>query len=167
MHGWTITLHFAGTTPVHGDPEDLAEDLLDELLDHGAVVTIAPGRYCVTLSIDGTLSETAAIDKAKVIVANAARDVGWPTWPLVHAEAMTYAEHDRLLALPAFPELAGVAELAEALGVSSQRVSTLRHRDGFPAPVAELRSGPVWRLADITRFTQEWDRKPGRPRRVS
>ncbi len=59
----------------------------------------------------------------------------------------------------------GVSELAMELGVTRQRVSELRARRDFPAPVAELAAGPVWRLASLRRFVATWDRKPGRPRR--
>jgi hypothetical protein len=105
-----------------------------------------------------------AIAQATRIVSEAARTVGWPDWPIIHVEATTYAEQDRLLAEPAFPPLTCVSEIAEMLGVTSRRVSALRHRPDFPAPVAELRSGPIWRLADIQRFVEMWPRKPGRPR---
>lgn len=164
MHGWTITIEHSGTVPVPGDPEQRAEALLDQLLDHGAVVTIDPDRLRVTLSIDGTMPAVEAIAQATTIVSEAARTVGWPDWPIVHVEAMTYAEQDRLLEEPAFPQLTCVSEIAEILGVTSQRVSALRHRPDFPAPVAELRSGPIWRLADINYFLSTWPRKPGRPR---
>jgi hypothetical protein len=59
----------------------------------------------------------------------------------------------------------GVAEVAEELKVSRQRVSELRLRPDFPTPVAELASGPVWALSSLRRFVAEWPRKPGRPRR--
>lgn len=57
----------------------------------------------------------------------------------------------------------GVTEIAEMLGVSRQRVPQLRERPGFPAPVAELAAGPVWRLSSLQRFLAEWPRRPGRP----
>jgi hypothetical protein len=39
-------------------------------------------------------------------------------------------------------------------------------RPGFPAPVGELASGPVWLEGDLSRFMDTWERKPGRPRKV-
>jgi hypothetical protein len=62
-------------------------------------------------------------------------------------------------------QLVGVSELAAALGVSRQRASELRTRPGFPAPVADLSSGPIWRAEQLHRFTETWQRKPGRPRK--
>jgi prophage regulatory protein len=43
----------------------------------------------------------------------------------------------------------GAAEIAERLGVSRQRVQQLVKRSDWPAPVAELTMGKVWRAADI------------------
>jgi hypothetical protein len=61
----------------------------------------------------------------------------------------------------------GVTEIAQELGVSRQRVSELRTRPDFPAPIAELAAGPVWKLSNLRRFIREWPRKPGRPGRRS
>lgn len=56
--------------------------------------------------------------------------------------------------------LAGVAEAAEILGVSRQRVAEIRKDHGeFPAPVADLKSGPVWDRVEIERFERGWERK--------
>jgi hypothetical protein len=57
---------------------------------------------------------------------------------------------------------AGTAELASFLGVSKQRVSELRRENRLPAPVAELRAGPVWTMSSLRRFVDSWDRTPGR-----
>jgi hypothetical protein len=73
-----------------------------------------------------------------------------------------YLEAD-LLRVP--DALLGVAEVAAELGVSRQRLSELRRRPDFPAPVSELAAGPVWSGSSLRRFIEGWDRKPGRPRR--
>lgn len=55
-------------------------------------------------------------------------------------------------------DLMGTAEIAALLGVSRQRVLVLaKHRD-FPAPLAVLSMGKVWRASDV----RTWAR--GRPR---
>src|SRR5262245_11197325 len=60
--------------------------------------------------------------------------------------------------------LGGVSEVAEALGVSRQRLAALRNRRGFPAPVADLSSGPVWDLEQIARWRNASPpRSAGRP----
>ena len=54
------------------------------------------------------------------------------------------------------PELVGIAELAELFGVSRQAASNWRGRhDNFPSPVASLKSGPVWDMADISVWADE------------
>jgi predicted DNA-binding transcriptional regulator AlpA len=52
----------------------------------------------------------------------------------------------------------GVAEVAELLGVSRQRVTQLAKVDGFPAPTSRLASGPVWESADVERWARETGR---------
>src|SRR5258708_1562783 len=47
-------------------------------------------------------------------------------------------------------DLVGTAEVAELLGVTKQTLSNWRSRgSSFPPPIAELRSGPVWKRDDI------------------
>ncbi|WP_223162774.1 helix-turn-helix transcriptional regulator [Nocardioides antri] len=54
--------------------------------------------------------------------------------------------------------LMGVAEIAELLGVTRQRVHQLRQLDGFPEPTSELAIGLVWESADIERWARETGR---------
>lgn len=60
--------------------------------------------------------------------------------------------------------IGGVAELAQLLGVSRQRVTSLRSRPGFPAPIAELAAGPIFDLRAVERWASSARRTPGRPR---
>jgi len=57
-------------------------------------------------------------------------------------------------------ELVGVAEVAALLGVSTQRVDQLARTEGFPAPVAVLAAGRIWRRADIERWARRTGRRP-------
>jgi hypothetical protein len=61
-------------------------------------------------------------------------------------------------------DLAGLYETAEMLQVSRSRISALRHRPDFPAPVAELAAGPVWVAREIEAFADRWERQSGRPK---
>jgi predicted DNA-binding transcriptional regulator AlpA len=55
-----------------------------------------------------------------------------------------------------FPALMGVAEIRVRLGgISSQRVDTITHKPSFPAPVATLIMGRVWRRDDIEHWIKE------------
>jgi serine/threonine protein kinase len=63
--------------------------------------------------------------------------------------------------------LGGVSEVAEELGVSKQRLAKLRDQRGFPAPVANLSSGPVWEIEQVRRWANSGARRgPGRPSRA-
>lgn len=57
------------------------------------------------------------------------------------------------------PELVAVAEIAQMLGVSKQRVYQLLDEDDtFPAPADQLTVGRIWRRADV----EKWARAAGR-----
>jgi hypothetical protein len=84
---------------------------------------------------------------------------------VVAVESMTTDEADRRL--NERPEIVGVTEVAGMLGVSKQRVSALSKRVDFPAPLARLGSGPVWRAGDLSTFAGGWQRKAGRPKKVA
>lgn len=114
-----------------------------------------------------TLWMVDALDALEAVAVAAARTTEATHGAVVAVEVLTEADLDRQLAEPAFPELVGVAEVAEMLGVTRQRASALQTRSGFPTPVAVLRSGPVWRRGDLSTFAEEWTRQPGRPRRTA
>ncbi|WP_024877712.1 hypothetical protein [Saccharomonospora piscinae] len=66
---------------------------------------------------------------------------------------------------PTVPELVSAVEAAEILQVSRQRVHELaKSRPDFPAPLYELRTGPLWKRDAIESFDRRWVRRPGRPR---
>lgn len=56
--------------------------------------------------------------------------------------------------------LVGVAEVAEILGVSPQRVHQLRKREDFPAPLVKLAAGYVWERVAIEQWLVETGRRP-------
>ncbi len=90
-----------------------------------------------------------------------------PVGDVIYAEVMTTEEQDYRLEHPDEPELAGVQEVAALLGVSKQRVSELRNREGFPTPLSTLAAGPVWDARSLRRFLDSWPRTPGRPRKAA
>lgn len=54
--------------------------------------------------------------------------------------------------------LVGTAEIAELLGVTNQRVDQLSRTDAFPAPIAVLAAGRIWKRDDIERWARETGR---------
>ena len=60
-----------------------------------------------------------------------------------------------MLTTVAEERLMGAQEIADRLGVSRQRVTQLTARPDWPAPVATLALGRVWRSEDIERWIRE------------
>ena len=59
-------------------------------------------------------------------------------------------------------DYAGAAEIGRMLGgVSRQRVQQIVSRKDFPAPVAVLDMGKVWRRADVEAWVLAHRRPPG------
>jgi hypothetical protein len=150
---------------------DLA-DALAALGFPGAVTSIGglAGGVGATFGVDATASggsdpATEAVRLGVDAFETACRRVGIEHRGIARVDVMTDSYFDRWLTRE--PErFAGVTEVAALLGVSRQRVAELRMKPGFPAPVAELASGPVWRVSSLNRFLETWDRRPGRPRKA-
>jgi hypothetical protein len=149
--------------------EDLLEAFLDRLLEHDGVVTGTPeepidgrARYGAGFSVQAS-DAVEAVVRAREVFERAAAAAGLPRWPLARVEAQTERELELELARPSFPDLLGVAELAERLGVSRQRAWTVTGRPDFPEPVARLKATPVWTAGSVRRFLDAWPRKAGRP----
>ena len=62
--------------------------------------------------------------------------------------------------------LGGLTEVADVLGVSTQRAATLRQRPDFPDPVGEIAQGPIWDLDVVAGWNNSGLRqtKAGRPK---
>ena len=153
-----------------GEGEPPRADDLDALLQVlGPDATVlgspemGPPRYAAEITVDAD-SVFSAVSTAGTAFAKAVSKTGLPRWPVTRAFALTDAELDAELGRPNFPELVGIREIAELLGITPQRASTLCRSKSFPLPVAELRAGPVWTAPAVRRFVDEWKRQPGRPR---
>jgi len=162
MTAWSVLIEAAGGRKPAGAAIDL---FIDSMLEHAGIVSVPQNRtgYGARLAVESP-NPAAATALALDIFRAAVDDAGLPASSIVRVETITEAELDRELARPAFPELVGVGEIAELLGVTRQRASEVQTREGFPAPVARLKSGPVWTRASITTFVESWVRRPGRPK---
>jgi predicted DNA-binding transcriptional regulator AlpA len=61
-------------------------------------------------------------------------------------------------------KLAGLAEVAEVLGVSRRTAARYATRSDFPEPLARLRAGPVWQEDDVLAWARsEPAARPGKP----
>lgn len=146
--------------------EEALLELAALLEPHGGAVGGRGNLATATLTVaaDGVAR---AVREGALVFTEACEKAGLGPPSIVKAEAVTYEALDVDLSEPNFPRLVGVAEIAEILGTSRQRASEVTHKDSFPAPVAELAMGAVWREPDIRRFVAAWERKPGRPRKRS
>jgi hypothetical protein len=152
------------------DPALVSEAQCDQVLQASRLVVLDRGAGTLTLTFDvddesvGDAAR-AACSEARVAVA-AAGIAGTADG----VECMTSARFMGQALTPEvrrFFDVVGTAEVAEILSISRPRLDRVRktHPD-FPAPLAELRSGPVWGRAWIMEFDQGWERKrTGRPRK--
>jgi hypothetical protein len=72
------------------------------------------------------------------------------------------AGDDAVLVVQETPDLVGVTEAASILGWDRRRVATYASRGAFPAEVATLAAGRIWRRADIEAFARDRLRRPRR-----
>jgi hypothetical protein len=168
LMGWTVSFEAKGEIPAALD--DALEEFLDLLVDRGGAASSSTvgDRYSATFNIDEDVEDAAtAVALGCDIFTKLADKSGLPTWPVVRAEGLTFDEQDRELDSPNFPELAGVSEIADILGVTRQRASALAKTTDFPAPVATLASGPVWTRPSLNRFVDTWPRRDGRPPKLA
>jgi hypothetical protein len=122
-----------------------------------------PGvTFSVLVDPISPLNFAEACARGVTIFTGACEKVGLELHGIARVDMMEEAYADLELDQPAETYL-GVTELASQIGVSRQRVSELRTRADFPAPVAELAAGPVWASSSLRRFLDTWERKPGRP----
>jgi hypothetical protein len=166
---WSVYVQAAG--PADAPPLDEAaiDQFAVSLSGYSPAVTGAAAAeqeriWAVQLTVSTDRDDPA--DGARVavdLVTTAARKAGLPPWQVVKLEVTEWERFDAELDEPNTPDLVGIAELAELVGVTRQRASTLARRPGFPEPLAELASGPVWDLRMVERFVRSWARKPGRP----
>jgi hypothetical protein len=155
MSEWSVELE----APRGADTDrfDLADEIIDALAGHGPAVSFTADRVSVRFDVEArspfdafALARDIARDKLKL--------------DPVRATVESVEDVERYVETSNAPELVGVAEAATMLGVSRQRVSELAEQPAFPAPLARLKAGPVWTAASMIRFTETWDRRPGRPR---
>jgi hypothetical protein len=160
--GWSlhVELHNAST------PDTVLDALHAGLTAYHASVGIAPNdRVSVQMTVDAATARQ-ALDAALKAVTAAARAARAST-TVLGVELMTEDEFDRRLAEPPIPELVGMSEVGDLLGVTRQRAGQLTERDDFPPAVARLKSGPVFVAEQVRAFDARWDRTEGRPRKTN
>lgn len=162
---YAVTIETEGEIP--DEVDDATDTLIEAFTELGALgSSVSTGG--IAGGVGGTFSVEAsdpvmAASRGAAIFMDACTKASIPVTEIVLLEVMHERYQQVVLEAPP-PELVGVSEIAELLGVSRQRVGELRRQPGFPAPIAELRAGPVWSRPSLDRFLRSWPRKPGRPR---
>lgn len=154
---WNVYLEYAGEVD-----EDALFDALESLESHSPSASIGDDRFGVRLFMSASDPAT-AIQKAETKVARSLRSKKLSGYVLQKVEALTIEALASEAQVTNFPRLVGVAEVAQMLDVTKQRVSQLMEGSRFPRPAAVLASTPVWLEQSIRAFASSWDRKPGRP----
>jgi predicted DNA-binding transcriptional regulator AlpA len=153
---WVVTLEFDQLIDA-----DRCDELLEQLRPQAASIEQAPDHTGIILSVDGLEGDAeAALRCARGYAA------GIPG-RLVGAQVQTAAALERELQQPQVPELGGVTEFAELLGLSRQRAWGISQKPDFPAPIMELAAGPVWLRSQLEHWANTHERKPGRPPKVA
>ncbi len=166
---YSVNIEVWADRPSHPDPGD---ELLSLLVDFGAVGSVVhSGDHGVgalfSLEVQaGEDAEVTAVQTGRALFLNVLDKAGIHHAGVRRLEVMDerYQEIESNRPTEAY---LGVAEVAALLGVTKQRISELRTRQGFPAPIAELASGPVWKESSLRRFADSWERRPGRPRKAA
>lgn len=159
---WTVMIEAAGDLAAEQIDPERVDALIDVLADYHAAATAAPRRYGAQFDLDAPTAEKAT-EAALSTFRAAAHKAELPNWPIIRVEVMTVDEQETALAEPTFPDVLGVTEAAQMLGVSRQRLDQLTSHRDFPAPMVRLAAGPVWLRSSIEGFERRWDRRPGRP----
>lgn len=147
---------------------DVAGDrLMDLLAAHDGIVSAGGVTWSATVSVQVEQARSAAAMGGALIEGRAA-EAGLPGWPVVRLEALRQdlldAENER----PTLPALVSAPEAAEILRVSAQRVHELAVANPrFSEAAYELRTGKLWLRDAVVAFGRRWERKPGRPRRMT
>lgn len=171
--GMSIETWGEGPSAIDDERLGLLDSALRELGAAGPAVAVGeiaggPGAmFGVSVPKDETdLTEvwSTVTERAIRVFGDACVKAGISHGGIAHVEVMAEEYLDR--EVDQQPETyLGVTEVAGELHVSRQRVSELRRSDAFPAPIADLAAGPVWKGSSLKRFIDGWERRPGRPRK--
>ena len=147
---------------------DVAGDRLMGLLAaHDGIVSAGGATWSATVSVQAEQARSAAAMGGALIEGRAA-EAGLPGWPVVRLEALRQDVLDAENERPTLPALVSAPEAAEILRVSAQRVHELAAANPrFPEAAYELRTGKLWLRDAVVAFGRRWERKPGRPRRMT
>lgn len=165
MREFSVNVVFRSDAAFPSNIQDQVDELLTELHPLAAVVTLGGTDLGIQITVPSG-GAPAALQRGLVRIEPALASAGFATDMTMIEVSAVDADilHERNERPP--ERFLGLAEVAQLFGVSKQRVSELRATPRFPAPIAELAAGPVWKASTLGRFLESWERKPGRPRKA-
>ncbi len=150
-------------------PDAYADALMDASADYDGIVSAGPTSWTLTFTV-AAKSTAEALSHAWELLAKFATALGptMPDWPVLDVRATRADIVDAEQARPNVPDLVSGPEAAAILGVSKARVHQLAAENShFPKPLYVLAAGSLWTREAIEAFVEQWERKPGRPRKVT
>jgi hypothetical protein len=120
------------------------------------------------IATDSFVEDHDAVARVRSTIEDWATSVGIGT-SLISESRLTLDEYNRSIREPEVPELVGIAEIAELLGVSRQRASELADTGRLGNPAARIAATRVWAKSSIlsslegTHGASKLTRRPGRP----
>ena len=167
MTTWSVRVELApGETPV---VDEALDELTDRLAEFGAALAVdEDGHLAVQLTVEAG-TRRAAFDRGDKAVTTALDGLidGEP----VEVQVLTYTEFERRLDRPRLPELWGVSEAADFLGVTNPRIDQLvkEYPERLPmvTKLAGKQGARIWLKSTWVHFGATWERKRGRPAKTS
>ena len=149
-------------------PMDAELEALEILLDASPAISVEPSRRGagVSLALAVSSAEEATMQGLALLQATT------PVWGEIQVTSIRVVNEDARrveLLEPSFPELVGIAEIADIAGVSRTRARELTFKSGFPAVVVETSAGALRTKASVQVWVDEWKKTKsvGRPRKVA
>jgi hypothetical protein len=148
---WSVTVHIELPAADRYRIHPTAYERLQAILE-GRGPIIKPERNKLVVVFGIRVDDlTAAQKEAGPLVAQLTDTLGLSPAAAICIRMISTKELDDELSK--MPECAGVGEVAAILGVSKQRVHQLLQRPDFPKPVQQLAATPLWREADVRRYS--------------
>lgn len=148
MYGrsWMVSVTISG--PPTADAEGVADAIRNTKALRASAAFAMDGSVYARLAVEAD-SVTAAV----VVVDDLLFDVIGEAWVPVAVIAES-KEGSEAGGLSQVPPLAGLAEVADLLGITVAEASLAIRDPSFPAPVSTLATGRVWTRSDIETFAR-------------
>ena len=151
--GWSVTIE--GRSEGAYDPDAVME----ALASYHPGLSVGDRTLSATVTVDAT-SPLQAIDQAHEIVLTAVKPFGLK---VEHIEAMTEERQEKEVEASNLPDLVGLADIAEMLGTTRQRVFQMTANKGFPVALLELKAGRLWSRPAIESYLEGREATRRRP----